>query len=390
MATTANTIETSVKTFAKDITKFLTDKRAKKAKTLGEDKLVTATFVYSSRSVTRNRSPQTQAELISKGSSWTPASAHMIDMARHVDLMYGAPGKKAKISWDLKNAFGTKPQNFATMAELKAKWNSLMKTHKLKNYAGKDGWSDSDSFHFELADSKVPRNDPKIAECLAHYARITRINGKKKNTSFETGSWKTALAPHLKKVEAELAKTKEEERKKELANLKFTGALKKSRSLLKNANKSGAAGGRSLGDILPDTAEDTGKVTVKKIQVNNELVWDSLGRSVFEKLGLAESSGFDIKLICGVSFERVEHALLSQSFVQNVIPSCVLTYNTPVAFAMKMTTKVTSDLNLTKSAKGVSGTIVFDVTLSTPIDKENGKITMTVKDGKATSQAKLK
>jgi len=158
MPAVSNIVESSTKAFAKDITKFLNDKRAAKIAVLkkeaakaakksksgaGSDKvndpgakLVTATFVLSTRKVTQNRSPEVQANLISNGKSWTCASAHMIDMARHVDLMYGAPGKKAGVSWALKEAFGSKEHHFVTLSEVKTKWNALMKTHSLKNFAG--------------------------------------------------------------------------------------------------------------------------------------------------------------------------------------------------------------------------------------------------------------
>ena len=417
MPSTSKTIESSTAAFAKDITKFLTDKRGAKIKALQDAaakekkkgakdapekdaekskdkpkdfgaKLVTATFVLSKRAITQNRTPETQAELISNGKSWTPASAHVIDMARHVDLMYGPPGKTAKLSWDLKGAFGSGEEHFATLSELKTKWNALMKTHDLKNFAGKDGWSDKDSFHFEIAESKVPRGDPKIDKCLAHYAKLTRIDGRSKNTKFENGTWKSTLAPHLKKIEDAKKKAEEEKRKAELAKLTFSGALKSSQTLLKNANKSTSGAGKPLAGILPETEEDTGKVTRKPISLQAPLVWDSLARSIFETLGLAETKGFDIKLLCEVSYDLVTHQYLSQSFVDRLKVSCAVIYNTPAAFAMKMSVKTKTDLALAKSAKGVSGTVVFDVVLANPIDKESATVTMTFKDGKVSATAK--
>jgi hypothetical protein len=40
----------------------------------------------------------------------------------------------------------------------------------------------------ELPDAKLPFADKRVQECLAHYAKLTRDDGKKKNASFEKDS----------------------------------------------------------------------------------------------------------------------------------------------------------------------------------------------------------
>jgi len=241
-----------------------------------------------------------------------------------------------------------------------------------------------------LAQSKVPSGDPKIAQCLACYAKITRIDGKSKNASFETGTWKSRLAPYLKKIEAEVAKAEEIKRMETLKALKFSGSIKTSQKLLQNANKNSTVSGKSFGDILPDTKENTGKVTITKQQVSSGLTWDSLARSIFEKLGVLESKGFDVKLSCGLTYQVVKHQYLNQSFIQAVTPTCALIYNTPAAFAMKMSVTAQADIALAASAKGPSGSVIFDVVMTTPLGKEAGTVTVTFKDGNATASAKMK
>lgn len=403
MPSTSATIDASVKAFAKDITAFLDKKREAKIKKMQDEakkkkqdtkedfgaKLVIAKFDYSTRSITQNRTPQVQAKLISDKASWTCASAHMIDMARHVDLKYGAPGKKAQVSWALSKAFGSGAEHFATLSEVKTKWNALMKTHSLKNYAGKDGWSNKDSFHFELAESKVPRNDPKVAACLEHYAKITRLEGAQRNTSFESGSWKSALAPYVKAAEKEAQAKAEAERKKEMAALRFKGTLSGQQNLMKNANKSGTAKGSSLGSILPKTKEDIGKPKRTKKTVGGAMVWDSLPRSFFENLGLSETKGFDVKLTGSLSYVLVEYPMLSQVFIEDVTPACGVIFNTPVAPLMKATVTSVSNLSLAEAKAGVNGTVTLNLTLKTPLDEDKGVITITFKDGKPTAKTKI-
>ena len=125
--------------------------------------------------VTKVRVPKEQAEQIVKGVSWTCSSAHMGDNARHVAL-----SKAGK--------YVAKPSTDLTADEFKAfteAWNAAMTANGLKNYAGKDGFNESDAYHLELPDSKLPFSDKRVQECLVHYAKMTREDGKKKNEKFE-------------------------------------------------------------------------------------------------------------------------------------------------------------------------------------------------------------
>ena len=99
----------------------------------------------------------------------------MADKARHVMMKVDG-----KVSWSPKPAFGDDFDAF------KKKWGEVMKKHGLKNAAGKDGWPTWDEFHLELPASKIGRSDSRAKACLDEYARLTRIDGKKKNTSFES------------------------------------------------------------------------------------------------------------------------------------------------------------------------------------------------------------
>lgn len=406
MPSATNEITTRAKKLETDINSFLAVKRTEKiaalikaAKKDAKDKSIqaefdakvsTAYFKYSKNAVDQNRTPRAQAELISKGTSKTCASSHMVDMARHLNLFYGGPGKKAGLVWGASKAFGAKEHNIVALNEFTTKWVSLMKSNTLVNAEGKAAWCSWDQPHIELPESKVPRGDPKVAKCLEEYAKITRIEGGKINSGFETGTWKSALAPYLKAAEAVKAKEEAAKKAEELKKLKFTGAISGSQKILQNANKSGSAKGKPFGAIEPDTKEETGKVSTTTKSSGTALVWDSLARSIFEKLGLSESKGFDIKISCGISYTQVTHEHLSQSFITDLVPTCALIFNTPAAFAMKMNVAATSDVQLRASDKAPSGTVVFDILLKTPVDTEKGTITVTLKDGKATASSALK
>lgn len=384
MPDVSGTIVAKVTAFAKDITAYLTAERLKKEKELkkaGKDPdaiLVKVSFAYSSGKGSVSRTPEKQAEAVSNGRSWTCSGAHMVDKARHVKMLYGAPGKKPKTSWDLKGAFGSEEKHFVTLADLKTKWAKLMTKHDLKNYKGKDGWGAGDEFHFELDDSKVPRSDKRVQACLLHYATITRLEGKPKNKSFESGSWKTALKPHLDKVQAELDKRAAEKKREELKALRVQGAIKGSAKLLNGANKSGSSIESKWPEISPPKDVDAGKAKVKKVTGGSALVWDSLGRSVFEKLGLAETKGFDVQIKVGVSYEYVEYANLSQTFIRNLVLTGSVIYNTPIARWLSSTVVATSNISLTTSSLIPTGAIDFDVDFKTPLDKERKKVSVVI------------
>jgi hypothetical protein len=259
-----------------------------------------------------------------------------------------------------------------------------MSTHGLKNHKGKDGWGDGDEFHFELPDSKVPKSDKRVQACLIHYAKITRVDGEKRNTKFESDpNWKAALKEHLQKYEALAEKLKEEAHRNEMKKLRLEGTSKSSESLLRGSNKTGSADGKPFADILPASAFDSGKLTAKKISIGNAMVWDSLARSIFEKLGLSETSGFDVKLSCGVTYEHITYENLSQSFIRNIVPHVVLIYNTPVAKMMAMSVDVAGEIALTKSALTPKGGFIFTFKLTSPIDTEKGRIEIEIDGAKA-------
>lgn len=391
-------IEAKVKAFAKDITAFLDKKRADKiaelkkkdAKTDHDKALVTVSFAYSSGKGSLSRSPEQQARYVSDGTSWTCAGAHMVDMARHVNMTYGAAGKKGSISWKLGDAFGSKDQHFCTLSDLKTKWAALMKTHGLKNHKGGDGMGAGDEFHFELAASKVPHSDKRVQACLKEYARLTRIEGAKKNDTFEKDAgWKGDLKPHIDAAEKEAAKKEEDRKKEELKKMSFDGATSGAEVLLRGVNKSAAVTGKALAAIEPPSPLDTGKITQKPVTAMSGWTWDSLARELFEYLGLAETRGFDVKLSCGISYTSITHEYLSQSFIKDLKPNCAVQFNTPAAKAMGMTCSVKTDVKLAKSGKGPAGTVEFSFELKTPIDKDKGTITFSIDGPKVTAKARL-
>lgn len=394
MADTSATIVSKTKAFAKDITKFLTDARLKKEAALkkaGKDPdkiLVKVSFELSTGKGSISRTPQAQAESVSKNKSWTCAGAHMVDKARHVKMLYGAPGKKPKTSWDVAGAFGSKEQHFMTKPALQTKWKALMKKHGLKNFKGQDGWGEGDAFHFELADSKVPKSDKRVQACLIHYAKITRIDGKPRNNSFETGHWKTHLKPHIDKAEKEAKKAEEAARLEAVKSFRWSDTVKISHKLLSNANTSVHKAAKPPKPILPPSVVDVGKEKVKRVSVGQAWVWDSLLQSLFEKVGLSPTSGFDVKLSAGLTYESVTFERAAQSYIRNVIPSATLVYNTPVSRLCKMSVAVSGTITLAKSSLKPTGTLTYDITFTTSMDSEKGKVVITIDGPKATAVLK--
>ena len=395
MPDAAGTITSKVTSFAKDITTFLTAERLKKEKALkkaGKDPdaiLVKVKFEYSSSSGSVSRSPEQQAEYVSKGTSWTCAGSHLVDKARHVKMLYGAPGKKPKVSWDTTGAFGSKEQHFVTLAALQTKWASLMKKHDLKNHKGGDGWGKGDAFHFELDDSKVPRSDKRVQACLLHYAKLTRLEGKSKNVKFEKGSWKSDLKPFLDKMQAEADKREADKKAAELKKLRTTGAIKGKAKLLSGANKSGSAADTSWASMAPPSDIDTGKEKVRKISGGGAaIVWDSLGRSLFEHLGLAETKGFDVQIKAGVTYEYVQYPNLSQTFIRALVPTASVIFNTPVARWLSATVTATGLVELKASALVPTGTVSFDVLFKTPLDTERRSMVLTITGDKVKATTK--
>ena len=374
MAEAAKLIETKTKAFAKSLTDSLAGSRTAAVKKLAKDKkidvkeaeklVLTVTFEMEKTKETLSRSPEDQAAQVAKGSSWTCASAHMVDKARHVLMKITPAGKTSgKASWDLVAAFGSKEEHFLTQSAFKSEFGKQMKSADLKNHKGGDGYGDGDGFHVELADGKLLRSDKAVVACMIEYAKLTRIDGQKPNMTFEN-KWKSDLKPHI-----EAAEKKAAEKAKEALRLeRYTGECRGSASLAKGLSKSGNVTKSGLPDILPPSPLDPGKATTKKLVQGGVAVWDSLARGVFEFLGLAPTSGFDIKVICGVQFTTISYEYLSQTYLTDLSLSAMVVFNTPAASAMKMDISATYDIALTKRSDDPDGTVIFTIKISTPID----------------------
>lgn len=158
------------------------------------------TFSLSGNAISKERTPEQQAELLIDRSTKVCWSAHMANQARHVLMRVDG-----KYSDDLKKAFG---KDFGAF---KKKWADLMLKHGLKNAAGKDGYPTWDEFHLELPEGKVDRTDDRAQACLDEYVRLTREEDRTKNVTFEK-KYSKLLKPHIKKYEKkqEAAKKKQE------------------------------------------------------------------------------------------------------------------------------------------------------------------------------------
>jgi hypothetical protein len=150
-------------------------------------------FALDPNPATKSRTPAEQAEQVVAGRSWVCWGAHMADKARHVIMK--ADGK---VTWDAKKTMGDDFDAF------KKKWAEVMKGKGLKNAKGGDGWYDGDSFHLEMADSKISKTDDRVKACLDEYARLSRKENKGKNEKFEkdyAGLLKEYLEKYEKKKE---------------------------------------------------------------------------------------------------------------------------------------------------------------------------------------------
>jgi hypothetical protein len=147
------------------------------------------------------RTPEEQAKEILEGDSWTCNSGHMTNGARHVPIRAGK-----LVQWHLSKTAKAHKEAFDELMRL---WNVNMKKQKLRDYSRKAqlNWkSSSDPFHLELPDARLGENHPKVIQCLEVYAKATRIEGKKKNTSFETVKGSKFQKKWLKEYDAKLKK----------------------------------------------------------------------------------------------------------------------------------------------------------------------------------------
>ena len=184
-------------------------------KTKPEDRVVKLTFKVATAAVTKKRTGLEQAQSVLKGRSWTCASNHMADKARHVNMGSEIPKKGDKGGFDKKSyqpkprdCFGSEEMHVWTFDEFKKEWGAEMKKHGFKNYKGKDGYGDGDAYHLELPNSRPKRSDSEVIACMKEYATQTRVNGKKKNTEFEK-SWAKDLKKHIEEAEKKAEKKKE-------------------------------------------------------------------------------------------------------------------------------------------------------------------------------------
>lgn len=197
-------IEKAVKAFAKDMsdaaTKVLKDAADKKKKTnkdkdkdpkakKDDDDPSEIEFVLDPSAATKSRTPAEQAAEVAANKSWVCWGAHMADKARHVIMKVDG-----KVNWDPKKVFGDQFSNF------KKEWATAMKDNNLKNANGGDGWYDGDSFHLELADSKIAKTDERVTACFQEYVRLTREKGEDKNDKFEK-TYASDLKPYIDAAE---------------------------------------------------------------------------------------------------------------------------------------------------------------------------------------------
>jgi hypothetical protein len=167
----ADDIDTAAKTFCSEFEKET------KALNAADPKFPKdVTFSVSKNKVAASRTPEEQAAEVVKGKSWTCASSHMTDNARHVILKVGGT-----------NYFGLgdvkELKDFQT--EFKKAFGNALKAAGLKNYKGGDGFASGDEFHVELPVSKLAANDKRVLACFDEYAKLTRKDGKAENKKFE-------------------------------------------------------------------------------------------------------------------------------------------------------------------------------------------------------------
>lgn len=383
MPTSSSSIETKAKKMATNLTSKLKKDRDVKVAAYAkahsvkpaeaEKKIPVLSCSMSKNPEDQKRTGRKQAEMVSRGASWTCSGHHILDKARHVNLL-----KSGKYVSSPSSVFGKSETDVTTFDKFKSYWNAELKSQGLLNYARKAKYDGSDAYHVELPDSRATVSETKVQACLMEYANIAVLEGGKRNTSFESNKfWGSALKPHLENAE----KTKAKAETDRLAALQFLGKIAQKTSLFKNVNKSGPSSVMKLGDILPDTKEDIGKPKSKSIALAYDFSYDSLARSIFEKVGLFETKGFDVMIRHQVNYNVVTYEALSQSFITDLRVVCKLIYNTPVSKFLGLTLNADVKVELGKSALVPKGAIILDHVLTTPIDKESGKVVFEISGG---------
>jgi hypothetical protein len=145
------------------------------------------------RGKTKLQSPLHKAIGLSAGRTSVCWSAHMVDKARHINThVNGETCNQAPKQMRLLGIYHD---------EYRINWVKGLKKSRLRNYGNKLYWAENDPPHVELPNSKVADfGNPLVQECLDHYARLTRKEGKKKNTNFER-DYARALKTHVEKYE---------------------------------------------------------------------------------------------------------------------------------------------------------------------------------------------
>ena len=152
----------------------------------------------------RARTPEEQAGFVLKGTSWTCNSAHMSDAAKHVLVREGG-----KVVWSMSQ---TQQRNPAAWGVLHKAWDDAMATEKIRNYMGGSKFANpsSDPLHLELPHSRLKDSDPRVIKALEVYAKATRLDGHRKNLSFEQVKGSKFQKNWLQNYDLKLAATKKQ------------------------------------------------------------------------------------------------------------------------------------------------------------------------------------
>lgn len=167
----ADDIESKAGTFCSDF------KKEAEALTKADPKFPKeVTFSVSKNKASSFRTPEEQAAEVQKGKSWTCASSHMTDNARHVILRVGKTSY-----YGLSEASELKD----FQSDFKKAFGAALKSAGLKNFKGGYGYAAGDEFHVELPETKLAASDKRVLACFDEYAKLTRKDGKDQNKKFE-------------------------------------------------------------------------------------------------------------------------------------------------------------------------------------------------------------
>ncbi len=122
----------------------------------------------SKNKATKGRTPEQQAEMVLKGTSWTCNSSHMSLAARDLAMNFGG---KFVTNFSVLTKDKDKEKQKAKQAaydEFVSLFKDAMKAQELRNYKkGKDFLpASADPLHMELPDSRLKDGDPPVIACL--------------------------------------------------------------------------------------------------------------------------------------------------------------------------------------------------------------------------------